>query len=330
MAVSGYDNIYDFNSPSEMSKPGDVELQPVEDSVFQLPTFNNPPQYINLPSEKEKYQNWRDPELETQFPSLNLDHDTPNQPPRTAFLDDQNPEHKDDPDRINEDDRFPRTTGPDHIPYQPQTLPDPYIDKLSGPHTDILARSIVAEYNLQHSPLQLDLGGQPDLNCELCNGRAHRCVYEHCQSCQDHDAGKHGNVKIAWTLKELVKSTSALSRRYAPNCEARFKKVRGNINRYDFHVKCAESWSDPSGHVVKIKFVPVDSRNTKAANAPILAACSCDFWKYYGADYNSIKGDYNERQMGNGAAPTVRGKNHMICKHLASCVPLIKYVMLKR
>jgi len=285
MAVKGYDNIYDFSSPEEMQKPGDVVLQPVEDSVNQIPTFNTAPQYINLPSEKQKYQNWRDPETEAQLPSLNLDHSTPNQAPRTAYLDDQNPDHVDDPDRVDEFNKYPST----HQTQQVQTLPDPYIE--------VMARSIVAEYNLQHSPIELDLDS---------------------------------NVKVAWTLPELVRATSALSKKYEPNCEASFKKVRSKINRYDFHVKCAESWSDPSGHIVKIKFVPVDQRITKAANAPIIASCSCNFWKYYGADYNSMQGDYNERQMGNGAAPTVRGKNHMICKHLASCVPLIKYVMLKR
>lgn len=286
MAVKGWDNIYDFSMPSEKAKPGDVVLQPVEDTVYQSPTFSHPLQTKNQPSEKPKYQFPRDPEEEAQIPSLNLDHSTPNQPPRKAFISDQNPDHKDDPERINEFQKYPSTK--DH---SVSTLPDPYIE--------VVARSIIAEYNLQNHPVELDLN----------------------------------KTKVAWTLPELVAATSALSTKYEPNCSARFKKVRGNMNRYDFHVKCGESYSDPAGHVVKVKFVPEDQRINKAANAPILVSCSCNFWRFYGCQYNSTQKDYNESDLGLAAPrsrPAGNGKNHLICKHVASCVPMIKYVLLKK
>jgi len=291
MAVKGWDNIYDFNFPSEKAKPGDVVLQPVHDTAHQIPTFNKPVQYKNLPSEKDKFLYERDPEEEAQLPSLNLDHSTPNQPPRKAFISDQDPEHKDDPDRFIEDSKTPHTTGPDHIRYQPQTLPDPYIE--------VIARSIVAEYNLCHNPIELDVNRN----------------------------------KVSWTLPELVAATSNLSTKYEPNCTAKFKKIRSDINRYDFIVKCGEKWSDTSGHIVKVKFVPVDKRINKAQKTPLLVSCSCNFWRFYGCQYNSTQQNYNESDK-NLAAPKDKpkgnGKDHLICKHVASCIPLIKFVLLKK
>ena len=287
MAVKGWDNIYDFNSPSEKAKPGDVVLQPVEDSVNQIPTFNQGAEYKNLPSEIQKYRFERDPEDEAQIPSLNMDHSTPNQPPRKAFLDDQSADHKDDPTRYIEGDHdTPRSSD-----YSVPSLPDPYIE--------VIASSIVAEYVMRNSPVELDLL----------------------------------NNKVAWTLPELVSATSALSTKYEPNCVAKFKKVRANLNRYDFLVKCGESWSKSSGHVVKVKFTPEDKRVTKAEKTQILVSCSCDFWRYYGCQYNSSQRDYNESDVSRAAPkdrPDGNGKDHLICKHVSACIPLIKFVLLKK
>lgn len=290
MAVKGYDNIYDFSRPDEMQKPGDAVLQPVHNQQFVRPEYNRGTAEHDLPSNYLKYLfNDKDPESEAQIPSLSLDSEKPNQPPRKAFLSEQTPEPDSKDDRELDENLTELTKYPaPHQAIQVQQLPDPYIE--------VIASSIVAEYNLQNSPIELDFG----------------------------------NTKIAWTLPELVDATSRLSLKYKPKCDASFKRVRAKNNRYDFHVTCGEDWSDPKGHIVKVKFVPEDKRIKQGLKSPVLVSCSCKFWRYYGCDYNSLRDDYNERQMGNGAAPNIRGKNHMICKHVAACVPLIKFVFLKR
>jgi len=159
-----------------------------------------------------------------------------------------------------------------------------------------VARAIVAEYRLQKNPVELDL---------------------------------NENIKVSWTINELFDATSSFSMKYKGACTASPKRVRNKIYRYDFHVVCGESWSNPTGHIVKLKFIPVGNQK-KAISSKVLISCSCEFWQFYGCDWNSLKKDYNERQMGNGQAPTVRGKKHLICKHVANCVPIIKEIYLKR
>jgi hypothetical protein len=136
-------------------------------------------------------------------------------------------------------------------------------------------------------------------------------------------------TKVAINLLELVKSTSALSKKNEPRCSPKLKRANPKNNRYDFEVVCGESYSDPSGHVVKFKFQA--KGNAKAVwKSRVLVSCSCEFWRYYGCDWNSNRKEYQERQMSNGAAPTVRGKNHLICKHVAACVPRVRLFVLRR
>jgi hypothetical protein len=163
------------------------------------------------------------------------------------------------------------------------------------PYIEKIARSILAEYRLEKNPVELDLTE---------------------------------NIKVAWTLDELFDATSKFSLKYKGSCSASPKRVRNKIFRYDFHVICGESWSNPTGHIVKLKFLPKGNQK-KAVSSKVLISCSCEFWQFYGCDWNSLKKDYSERQMGNGEAPTIRGKRHLICKHVANCVPLIKEIYLK-
>lgn len=136
-------------------------------------------------------------------------------------------------------------------------------------------------------------------------------------------------TKVAINLLELVKSTSTLSKKNEPRCSPKLKRANPKNNRYDFEVVCGESYSDPSGHTVKFKFL--SKGNAKAVwKSRVLVSCSCEFWRYYGCDWNSNRKEYQERQMSNGAAPTVRGKNHLICKHVAACVPRVRLFVLRR
>ena len=171
--------------------------------------------------------------------------------------------------------------------------------QLPDPTIEIIANSILAAYNLEHSPVEFD-------------------------PTQNH--------KVAWTLAELVDATSSVSVKNEPRGQATFRRVQRKLNRYAIRVHCGESWSDPTGHVVRLKFVK--TRNiTQAPQSMIRVSCSCPFWRYYGCDWNAERQDYiNDgpgRNQGNGAAPTVRGKGHLICKHVAASVPLIRYLLVR-
>jgi hypothetical protein len=167
--------------------------------------------------------------------------------------------------------------------------PDPYIERM--------ARKVVAAYLLESNPQEIDL---------------------------DSD-----RTKVAISLLELVKSTSALSKKNEPRCSPKLDKVRPKLNRYDFTVVCGESYSDPSGHEVKFKFLKKGNAK-KVWMSRVLVSCSCPFWRYYGCDWNSNRKEYQERQMSDGSAPTVRGKTHLICKHIAACVPRVRLFVLRR
>lgn len=138
-----------------------------------------------------------------------------------------------------------------------------------------------------------------------------------------------------WTLERLERASSKLSKKYRNGCSASFDKNRPKINRWDIHVTCGEEWSDRSGHIVKFKFEKSGNR-TKAERSRVLIACSCPFWVFYGCDYNSRTKDYNERPMytlqdqGTSAAPTIRGKRNLICKHVAASLPLIRNLRIRK
>jgi len=298
--VPGYDNIWDFSTPEEQAKPGtDVVPNDLQQDV--KPTFSNPQLYQydgendGVPTFYLPYQTQnKDPDQESQFPSLTLDSPKPNDPsrrrPTHAYLTDQSPDSKDNPEREVND----RGSDYEHWGFNNEdqigVLPDPFIE--------VVARSIVAEYNLKHHPAEIN---------------------------------PLERQKVAWTVEELVQATSGKSLQYEPGCSASFRKVRKKINRYDFHVTCGESWSDPSGHVVKIKL----SKNnpfTKGEKSTILVGCSCPFWKYYGCDFEAKQKDYLEgNPRSNGAPPTqAMHKGHWICKHVAACVPLIRNLIVTK
>jgi len=169
------------------------------------------------------------------------------------------------------------------------------IPNLPDPYIEKIARRVVSGWMLENHPYEIELD----------------------------------QTKVAVSLLDLIKSTSAFSKKNEPKCSPRITRKNGKLNRYDFNVICGEDYSDPNGHTVKFKFLP--QGNTKYAwKTRVLVSCSCEFWRYYGCDWNSKRKDYQERQMSNGAAPTVRGKTHLICKHVAACVPKVRLFVLRR
>ena len=169
------------------------------------------------------------------------------------------------------------------------------VPDLPDPFIEKIARRVVAGWLLENRPYEIDLS----------------------------------RSKVALSLVDLIKSTSAFSKKNEPRCKASVRRNNKKNNRYDFQVVCGERYSDPSGHTVKFKFFP--QGNAKyVSKTRVLISCSCEFWRYWGCDWNAKRKDYQERQMSNGAAPTVRGKTHLICKHVAACVPKVRLFVLRR
>jgi hypothetical protein len=305
-----YENIYDISSPQDWVQQESLSQQPQQvketgpsKAVFTHPELfdynNEDGDYSSSSKFKHLYQE-ADPENQPQMPDLSIDKATPNEPPRknrfegkSGYLADQTsgtPANAGDaPDESSDLELANGKAYPEHV--QPTTIPDPTIE--------IIAKSIVAEYNLEHSPIELDLSK---------------------------------TYKVSWTLEELVQATSSFSVKNEPRCQATFKRVQAKFNRYAIHVVCGESWSDPTGHVVKLKFEK--TKNVKQApSSNILVACDCPFWRFYGCDWNAGNKDYLndvDSPLSNGAAPTVRGKQHLICKHIAASLPLIKYLIVRK
>ena len=132
--------------------------------------------------------------------------------------------------------------------------------------------------------------------------------------------------KIAMSAAELLFGTSQRSIKYAKGCVATNKRNDPANGRWTFSVKCHLSKSK-GPYDVRFKLVPGKGQPTKGIlGREIEISCNCNAWKYNGADSNALQKDYSERQYSNGQPARVRDpqRRYLICKHVASCVPLFK------
>lgn len=310
-----YENIYDISSPQDWNQQESLSHQPenVTETGPSKVVFDHPSMYDYndqsgndyMPDYKWLYRyREHDPEDDAQFPNLSQDSAEPNKPNREdrfdgeyktkhSYLADVSPDSPNhDKDDVGEQESDIELENYKAYPEKAvvPTLPDPTIE--------VRANAILAEYNLEH-------GGYIELDPWAQN-------------------------KVAWTLDELVKATSNFSVKNEPRCQASFRRVQKKLNRYAIHVVCGESWSNPTGHVVRLKFEK--TKNIKQApKSNIRVSCSCPFWRYYGCDWNASNKDYlNAPGTSNGAAPAQRGRDHLICKHVAASLPLIKYLIVRK
>lgn len=139
------------------------------------------------------------------------------------------------------------------------------------------------------------------------------------------DLLEHPFSKVALSLGELFHGTSKKSVRYAKGCTATLQKAMPKRGRWNFSIKCDEKWSK-GPHRVRVKLLKKGQHTKGLLGREIEISCDCNAWRYNGADYNAQKKDYSERQISNGAAPSVRDPKHkyLICKHVATCVPILK------
>lgn len=91
-----------------------------------------------------------------------------------------------------------------------------------------------------------------------------------------------GSTKVAFSLRELVGLTSDFSVKKAPNCTS--KVIRTDAGKFllVYRVTCGESYSDPNGHVVRLKFDFKRLKETGSADdLDVRVSCSCvapDTW----------------------------------------------------
>ena len=131
--------------------------------------------------------------------------------------------------------------------------------------------------------------------------------------------------KTAMSLGELFQETSKRSVKYAKGCTATSKRHLTKYGRWNFSVQCTEKWSK-GPYFVRIRLLRKSQKTKGFLGREIEVSCDCNAWKYNGADYNALNKDYSERQYSDGTAPNVRDKKrkYLICKHVATCVPIVK------
>lgn len=129
----------------------------------------------------------------------------------------------------------------------------------------------------------------------------------------------------AVSIKELFKTNKKIFNSRGYNCLIHivdFERGRADDSiRYVFMLEGLESWSDPNGHIVTLKF------DKETATAPLKSRpfnddchvhCQCKSFQYWGPAYNSTQGNYNLFTVEN-RPPDVRdpGREIKICKHIA-------------
>jgi hypothetical protein len=127
-------------------------------------------------------------------------------------------------------------------------------------------------------------------------------------------------TKVAISVPELVAQTNAFSVKRRPGCEASLLDSNPKQLFLHYNVKCRESYSDPSGHDVRVKFDVSKVQETQNANdLDVQLNCSCPAFLYWGAQWNLHQRDgLLGKPRPELVAPTqrldLRG-NFVICKH---------------
>jgi hypothetical protein len=127
-------------------------------------------------------------------------------------------------------------------------------------------------------------------------------------------------TKVAISVPELVAQTNAFSVKRRPGCEASLLDSNPKELYLKYNVKCRESYSDPAGHEVRVKFDVSKVEDTQNANdLDVQLNCSCPAFLYWGAQWNLHQRDgLLGKPRPELVAPTqrmdLRG-NFVICKH---------------
>ena len=145
------------------------------------------------------------------------------------------------------------------------------------------------------------------------------------------------HTKVAISVPELVAQTNAFSVKRRPGCTPQLTKSDPKQLYLQYNVKCHESYSDPNGHDVRVKFDVSKVQETQKANdLDVQLNCSCPAFLYWGAQWNlhqrdGLLGDPRPELV----APTQHldlRSNFVICKHckavLERILPSVQHNMI--
>ena len=124
----------------------------------------------------------------------------------------------------------------------------------------------------------------------------------------------------ATTLAELIHSNT---KAYAgKSCDVTFKALNksGGVWHLTYHVFGKQDYSDPRGHLVRIRFFP-EAHVEDPLDLDVDVSCDCEAFLYYGAQYNVHSKDALERQQqGSPLIPANLAEypehDWVVCKHI--------------
>jgi hypothetical protein len=140
-------------------------------------------------------------------------------------------------------------------------------------------------------------------------------------------------VKFAYyTVKELLNRTGITSIKYTGGCRSRIWKAQPELGLWTFTVRCSGRRWNKGPYIVRFKLLKGILKQPKIFDRDVETSCTCNAWKFDGADYNALEGNYSEKQYSNGMPPNQKDprRQYLICKHVAVSIPLFsKYAVPK-
>lgn len=130
----------------------------------------------------------------------------------------------------------------------------------------------------------------------------------------------HG-IRTAKTLNDLLRATRYFKiKQRGKRCTVVPVESDPRNKKWTFKVKGHEKWSKPYPHEVRIQLLD-DPKIKDIRQLKVLVTCSCQFWRYYGPDFNAQTQRYllgpPRRDTGKGP-PNERDPKrvNLICKHV--------------
>ena len=130
------------------------------------------------------------------------------------------------------------------------------------------------------------------------------------------------------TLAKLMHYTSKFSKSRSPNTTVTIVKSDPKKMTWTYNATGKEPWSKKGGHRVDIQLFKTEGMKD-FREMKVNVTCDCEFWKYWGPDFNSGTGGRgidpyrlgpSKIDPGVNPAPKVRdpGRHNYICKHVAA------------
>lgn len=128
-------------------------------------------------------------------------------------------------------------------------------------------------------------------------------------------------LNTAVSLSQLFRETPMPQRKRSKKCSTYdVEYIVQNPNRIIFLVKCTESYSKDTGHLVSLvydDYVPRLRDVKKPLNADVRVMCECEAFLYWGSKYISTQEGYNFDEPEH-RAPDIRDPHlkNKLCKHI--------------